>query len=92
MPYICIKSIRALGLPSYSLNASAPGTMGELVNPSPLQKGIGKGEVAGALSNLQLFVVPIKFSRWAQMVIGILVVSISEQHSHAVLQRKWAMF
>lgn len=66
---ICIKSVRAVGLPSCSLNASAPGTMGELVNPSPLQKEIVKGEVVGVLLNLQLFVLPIKCLRWAQMVI-----------------------
>lgn len=48
---IHIKSVRAAGLPSCSLNASAPGTMGELVNPSPLQKGISKGEAAGVLLN-----------------------------------------
>lgn len=86
MSYICIKGGRAWGLPSCSLNASALGTTGELVNPSPLQKGIGKGEVAGVLLNLQLFVVPIKSSRWAQMVIGILVMSIPAQQSHE--QRK----
>ena len=87
MPCICIKSLRAVGLPSCSLNASAPGTVGELVNPSPLQKGIGKGEVVSVLLNRQLFVVPIKCSGWTQMVIGILVMSIFEQQSHAVLQR-----
>lgn len=87
MPCICIKSLRAVGLPSCSLNASAPGTVGELVNPSPLQKGIGKGEVVSVLLNRQLFVVPIKCSGWTQMVIEILVMSIFEQQSHAVLQR-----
>lgn len=84
---IRIKSVRAVGLPSCSLNASAPGTMGELVNPSPLKKRISKGEAAGVLLNRQLFVVPIKCSGWMQMVIGILVMSIFEQQSHAVLQR-----
>lgn len=57
---ICIKSAGAAGPPRCSLNASALGTMGELVNPSPLQRGIGKGEVAGVRSNHQLFVAPIK--------------------------------